>query len=353
MFKIGKRVVSINNPTYFIAEIGSNFDGDLNRALDLIKLAKDSGADAVKFQHYTAASLVSDEGFKSLGGKSAHQKEWKKSVFETYEKASLNKEWTSLLHKECLLKDIEFLTSPYSLDLIDYVSPFLNAFKIGSGDINWHAALEKAGEFKKPILIGTGASNLQEVKDAVHATRLDENLVCIMQCNTSYTLDESNFDYANLNVIDTYKKTFPNSIIGLSCHLKDHLSVLIAVSKGARIIEKHFTDDNERIGPDHKFALNPIEFKSMVENTRKVERLLGDGVKKKEDNEIETSILQRRALCTRRNLKIGDIIQASDLEPLRPAPKDSFNAQEISKIASKKATKDLVKGKIILKEDFE
>ena len=173
-----------------------------------------------------------------------------------------------------MTNNIEFLTSPYSLKLIDFVAPFLNAFKIGSGDINWHAALKKAGEYGKPILIGTGASNLEEVQNAVNATNLDDNLICIMQCNTSYTLDDSNFDYANLNVIDTYKKIFPNSIIGLSCHLKDHLSVLIAVSKGARIIEKHFTDDNERIGPDHKFALNPLEFKAMVNETRKLERLL-------------------------------------------------------------------------------
>ncbi len=353
MFKIGKRVVSINNPTYFIAEIGSNFDGNLNRALDLIKLAKDSGADAVKFQHYTAESLVSDEGFKSLGGKAAHQKEWEKSVFKTYEKASLNKEWTSILYEECQINNIEFLTSPYSLNLIDYVAPYLNAFKIGSGDINWHTSLKKAGEFGKPILIGTGASDLEEVKQAVKATKLDDKFICIMQCNTSYTLDDSNFDYANLNVIDTYKKVFPNSIIGLSCHLKDHLSVLIAVSKGARIIEKHFTDDNERIGPDHKFALNPLEFKAMVNETRKLERLLGDGIKKKEDNEAETSILQRRSLCTVKNIKIGQVLKEEDLEPLRPAPEGSFNAQEISKIIGKKATKNLVKGKVILSEDLK
>ena len=96
----GKRI-SQNDPVYFIAEIGSNFDQDLNRAKDLIYLAKEAGADAAKFQHYTAESLVSDYGFKTLGGKKSHQSYWEKSVFETYKDASLNKEWTEILKKTC------------------------------------------------------------------------------------------------------------------------------------------------------------------------------------------------------------------------------------------------------------
>jgi len=352
MFKIGDRTISINSPTYFIAEVGSNFDGSLDRAIKLIKLAKDCGADAVKFQHYTAESLVSDLGFRNLGKKSAHQIDWQNSVYKTYEKASLNKEWTEKLAHECNNVKIEFLTSPYSIELINFVEPYIKAFKIGSGDINWHQSLKEVSKFGKPILLGTGASSLKEVSEAVEAIEIKHSQICIMQCNTSYTLDESNLDYANLNVIDSYRKEFPNSIIGLSCHLKDDLSVLIAVSKGARIIEKHFTDDNSRNGPDHKFALNPEEFLNMVEKTRRVERLLGDGIKKREKNEEETVIVQRRSLCAKRLILKGEIIKDSDLESLRPAPIDSFNPQEIKKITNKKATKNLEKGKVIFEGDF-
>ena len=107
-------------PTYFIAEIGSNFDGDINRAYKLIELAKSSGADAVKFQHYTASSLVSDFGFKNLKNKT-HQKSWKKSVYEIYENASVSLNWTSELVKACEKAKIPFFTTPYSLEVIDEI----------------------------------------------------------------------------------------------------------------------------------------------------------------------------------------------------------------------------------------
>ena len=109
---IDKKRISLNDPVYFIAEIGSNFDGDLNRAEDLIWMAKESGADAAKFQHYTASSLVSDFGFKSLGSAQSHQAKWKKSVAETYDDASLNKEWTAALQETCKKAEISFFLAP-------------------------------------------------------------------------------------------------------------------------------------------------------------------------------------------------------------------------------------------------
>jgi N-acetylneuraminate synthase len=128
----GKRI-SRNDPVYFVAEIGSNFDRDLGRAKDLIFLAKEAGADAAKFQHYTAGTLVSDFGFKKLGSRQSHQAAWKKSVFETYEDASLNRDWTGILKETCDEAGITFFTSPYSLELAS-TSKFVPAFKVGSGD---------------------------------------------------------------------------------------------------------------------------------------------------------------------------------------------------------------------------
>ena len=132
----GRRISKID-PVYFIAEIGSNFDQDLNRAKDLIYMAKNSGADAVKFQHYTAKTLVSDLGFKALGNSKSHQASWTKTVYETYENASLNPEWTLSLKETCTNAGLSFFTSPYAFDLVDLVDSYVPAFKIGSGDITW------------------------------------------------------------------------------------------------------------------------------------------------------------------------------------------------------------------------
>ena len=154
-FFINNRKIGIDHPTYFIAEIGSNFDGDLNRAKDLIYLAKEHGAEAAKFQHYSAEGLVSDLGFKSLSRMESHQSNWKSSVFDTYEKASLNKEWTEELNLTCKKAGIEFMTSPYSIDLIEYVNQYVNCFKVGSGDITWIEAIKLMASKGKPILFAT------------------------------------------------------------------------------------------------------------------------------------------------------------------------------------------------------
>ena len=146
----GKKIGN-NSPVYFIAEIGSNFDQDLNRAKELIYLAKESGADAAKFQHYTADTLVSDFGFKALGNNKSHQALWKKSVYDTYNDASLNSEWTSELKETCDQVGITFFTSPYAYELVDLVDECVPAFKIGSGDITWTSIIEHIASKNKPV----------------------------------------------------------------------------------------------------------------------------------------------------------------------------------------------------------
>ena len=146
---IGNRKISLDSPSFFIAEIGSNYDGEISRAIDLIHLAKECGADAVKFQHYTAGTLVSDKGFEDMGSKSSHQKAWDGSVFEIYDKASLNVEWTDTLKKACDDAGLIFFTSPYSIELVDFVDPYVSAFKLGSGDISWPEVLIKMAKKKQ------------------------------------------------------------------------------------------------------------------------------------------------------------------------------------------------------------
>ena len=344
-FFIKNRLINIESPTYFIAEIGSNFDGDLDRAIKLIKLAKDAGADAAKFQHYTAQSLVSDLGFSNLNLDS-HQKDWKGSVFETYDKASLNVDWTLILSEECKKQNIDFMTSPYSIELLNKTIDYIPAIKIGSGDITYHQIIKEMSNFGKPILLATGASSFSDVNSAMDLI-YKKVPVCLMQCNTNYEANSLHYKNQNISVIDTYQNKWPDAQVGLSCHMKNNLGVIAAVTLGARIIEKHFTDDNSRKGPDHRFALNFEEFKQMVDSVRSLEMILGDGKKKIEDNEKSTFYLQRRSLVAAKDFKKGDTIKNEDLEPLRPFMKDSFEPYKKYSLIGKILNEDIPKGAVI------
>ena len=256
-FKIGSTYVGNEFPTYFIADIAANHDGNLNKAKELIHLCAEAGANAAKFQHFTADTIVSDFGFQSMGGQFSHQKNWKKSVFEVYKDASLNRDWTPVLKQTCEEVGIDFFTSPYSIELVDYVDEFIPAFKIGSGDITWHEIVSHIAKKNKPVILATGASNINEVTEAINVIKKENKQIVIMQCNTNYTGADKNYSYINLNVLKTYKKNFPECILGLSDHTPGHTTVLGSIALGARVIEKHFTDDTNKDGPDHKFSMDP------------------------------------------------------------------------------------------------
>ena len=342
----GKQL-SQTSRTYFIADIAANHDGDLSRAKDLIYKAAEAGADAAKFQHFTANTIVSDEGFKRLGSQLGHQSTWKKSVFEVYEDASVDLGWTPELVETCKKAGITFFTTPYSLDIVEYIDKFVPAYKIGSGDITWPEIIKKVARTNKPYMLATGASSMDDVIQAVDlGLSINEQLV-LMQCNTNYTGSLENFKYLNLNVLNCYKYMYPEVILGLSDHTPGHSSVLGAVALGARVIEKHFTDDNQREGPDHAFSMSPESWNEMVHRTRELELALGTGIKKIEPNEIETSVVQRRALRAKRNLVAGSRICSDDFEALRPCPDGAYNPSEISLIEGKYLSFDIKEGNCI------
>src|SRR5262249_4757671 len=157
----GKKI-GLSHPVYFIADIAANHDGDLSRAKDLIYLARESGADAAKFQHFAAETIVSDYGFRSLGAQQSHKAKVSKSVFDVYKEASLDVDWTPVLKETCDKAGITFFTSPYSFELVDKVDPFIPAYKIGSGDITWLDIIEYMAAKKKPLILATGASTADE-----------------------------------------------------------------------------------------------------------------------------------------------------------------------------------------------
>jgi sialic acid synthase SpsE len=333
-----------NLPTYFIADIAANHDGGLGRAVELIHLAANAGANAAKFQHFQAKTIVSDRGFRSLKGSQSHQANWKKSVFEVYQEASVDLDWSPHLKRACKEAGICFFTSPYALDLVDAVDPYVPAYKIGSGDITWLEIIEHIASKQKPYILATGASTIDDVDRAVtHAVAINPQ-IALLQCNTNYTASVENFKFIQLNVLRTYREMYPQMVLGLSDHTPGHATVLGAVALGARIVEKHFTDDTTRVGPDHAFSMDSTTWREMVDRTRELENSLGAGAKRVESNEKETAVIQRRSIRAAKALAAGSVIRRVDLEVLRPCPADALPPYELDKVVGRRLRKEIAAG---------
>jgi sialic acid synthase SpsE len=311
----------------------------------LIHLAKEAGADAAKFQNFRAPEIVSDFGFKALGGQLSHQATWKKTVFEVYKDASIPFEWTPILKEECDQAGIDYFSSPYDFDAIDMLDPYVPAYKIGSGDITWIEIIERMARYGKPVILSTGASDIGDVQRAMHALLAINRQVVLLQCNTNYTASLENFTSIHLRVLNTYRAMFPYVILGLSDHTPHHATVLGAVALGARVIEKHFTDDNSRIGPDHPFSMTPITWREMVERTRELERALGSPDKVVADNEKDTVVVQRRCLRAARPIQAGEVLQRKMIAVLRPATPGAILPYEIASVLGTRAIVDIPAGK--------
>ncbi|MGB7759578.1 MAG: N-acetylneuraminate synthase family protein [Bryobacteraceae bacterium] len=333
---IGEREVGEKSPAYFVADISANHDGDLARARALIHLAAASGADAAKFQNFRASKIVSGRGFEAIADNASHQARWKKSVVQVYEEASLPWEWTEILKNECHAAGIDYLSTPYDFEAVDMLSPHVPAYKIGSGDITWPEMLRKVASKGKPVLLATGASNMAEVQDAVAVILECNRQLCLMQCNTNYSASLENFRHIHLNVLKTYAVMFPEVVLGLSDHTPGHATVLGAVALGARVVEKHFTDDNRREGPDHPFSMTPATWREMVNRTRELEYALGEPVKRVAGNERSTVIVQRRCLRAACDLAGGTVVTREALDVLRPAPRDAISPSEMGSVIGRR-----------------
>jgi N-acetylneuraminate synthase len=350
--KIGDKPIGLAHPTYFVADIAASHDGELDRALELIGLAAEAGADAAKFQNFTAEEIVSDRGFRELGAQKSHQSAWKKSVSQVFADASIPHEWTPILKQACDDVGIAYFSAAYDFAAIDMLEPYVPAYKVGSGDVDWLEAVEYTAAKGKPMLIATGATTLGEVVNVVEAVRKHTKDLVLMQCNTNYTASLDNFKFINLNVLKTYTQLYPDVVIGLSDHTHGHSTALGAIALGARVIEKHFTDDVSREGPDHAFSMDPKSWRDMVDRSRELESALGSVLKAVEPNELETVILQRRAIRARTALPAGHVISRADLTVLRPAPRDAIGAAHVAAILGRTSTRPLEPGQTITWADL-
>jgi sialic acid synthase SpsE len=345
--KIGNKIIGSNHPAFIIAEVGSNFNGSLEKAKELVDLAIECKANAIKFQSFITEKIICKEAFEGLA--LSFQAKWNKSVWQVYKDAEFPREWHSEISEYCKKKGIIFFSSPYdkeAVDLLDQIG--IECFKIGSGEISNLEFLEYVASKGKPIILGCGSTNMGEIEEAVKTIRsqgVEELVLC--QCITSYP---SPITQANLNAMYTIGKAF-QTLIGYSDHSPGDLVVCTAVALGANVIEKHFTFDKNSEGPDHPHSLDGPEFKQMVERIRLVETAMGSHEKFVVEAEKETVFLQRRSLFAAKDIPAGQKIIEEHISILRP--QSGLLPKYKKEIIGLILTKDLKKGDPIIWDVFK
>ena len=324
-----------------IAEAGVNHNGNLNLAYQLIDVAKDSGADIVKFQTFNPAAEVSKfaqkaEYQKQNTGNNGNQ-------LEMLKKLSLNHKNFKELKTYCEKIGIEFLSTPFDLESIDFLDSIgCRLWKIPSGEITNYPYLVKIAKTGYPIIMSTGMSNMEEIEEAVGL--LQQNgcgEISLLHCTTEYPAP---YEDVNLKAMLTLREQFKVKV-GYSDHTKGIEIPIAAVAMGAEIIEKHFTLDKTMEGPDHKASLEPDELKAMVTAIRNIEKALGDGNKIPAKSEIKNIAIARKSIVAKRNIKIGELFTEENITTKRPG--NGISPMKWNDILGTKAKRDFAEDELI------
>ena len=302
---------------FIIAEAGVNHNGSIELAYELIDVASESGADAVKFQTFKAENLVSKDAEKAEYQKQTT--DTSESQFDMIKRLELDIDAHKKLIDYCQEKDIMFLSTPFDHESIDLLNELqLQIFKIPSGEITNLPYLRHIGLLNKKVFLSTGMSNLQEVGDAltvlINSGTLKENIT-ILHANTMYPTP---MEDVNLNAMLTMQEEL-GVAIGYSDHTLGIEVDIAAAAMGASVIEKHFTLDKTMIGPDHKASLEPKELKAMVIAIRNIEDALGSYIKKPSPSEKPNMESARKSIVASCNIKKGDILSIDNLTVKRPS----------------------------------
>lgn len=311
MFKIGKKIINKETPTYIIAEIGVNHNGSMELAKKTIDAAKAAGADAVKFQTFKTEKLVS---------KKAKQAEYQiqntgkvESQFDMLKKLELTENDFRELKHYCEDRDIEFLSTPFDEDSAVLLKELgVHAYKIGSGDLTNVPFLSFLNTLNIPIILSTGMATISEIEEAVEA--LKDTDISILHCTSVYPAP---YNEVNLLAIQTIDRAF-GKVVGYSDHTLGSAVSLGAIMLGAKIIEKHFTLDQNLPGPDHKASLNPEELTEFIRSVRHLESSIGDGIKKCTPSEESTREVARKSIVSAVPLKEGEVITEGKIAVKRP-----------------------------------
>lgn len=295
---MGNRVIGQGRPVYIIAEAGSNHNGNIEKAKLLIDIAREAGADAIKFQSFRADHISSRNH----------------PAYEVLKKNELPRDWHSELYKYATNSGLHFISTPFDLQTADFLKDLgVPAFKVASGDITFVQLLRHLGQYDKPVLLSTGKSTLGEIEEALNA--LSTKNVVLFHCVASYP---ASYEEMNLRAIETLKSAFPGHLIGFSDHTLDSICALGSLPLGISVIEKHITFDKTADGPDHKFAMEKEEFEKYVNSIRILEIALGDGIKMPSTKEKDTIERGRRSVHAAVNIHKGTVFTGDHFKIVRP-----------------------------------
>jgi N-acetylneuraminate synthase/N,N'-diacetyllegionaminate synthase len=343
--KIANKIIGDGEPVFIIAEAGVNHQGSFGLAKKLIDVAKEAGADAVKFQTFKAKDVVTNNlemaeyQKKNVGEKG--------SQFEMLKKLELSHGDFIGLKEYADKKGIIFLSTPDTEEDVYFLERMVPAYKIGSADLTNHPLLEKVARKKKPIILSTGTATLKEVEEAVSVIKTQGNgKIILLHCTTNYPCP---LKEVNLRAIETLRKKF-KCLVGYSDHTLGMTVPIMATVLGVQILEKHFTLDKNLVGPDHKASLNPQELKEMVKAVREAEKAVGDGIKKPTQSEGKIKKIIRKSLVAKINIPKGARITERMIIIKRPGK--GIKPKYLNRVIGKRAKKAITEDEFIKFKDF-
>lgn len=340
--RIAGRPAGTGYPVYVIAEIGSNHDSSIEKAKELIRAAKYAGADAVKLQSFTAEGLLNPLRPDTEGKWVPHP------AYPIIERLTVPEEWHGLLHDFCASIGVTFLSAPFDSGRAELLNEIgVPAFKLASGELTNEPLLRQVASYGKPIILSTGAAYLEEVRRAVDVITDAKNFeVALLHCASLYP---PKYEDMNITAMTTLAREF-GCPVGFSDHTPGDTVPTAAVALGASIIEKHITLDRNLKGPDHPYAMEVEEFKSMVSEIRNLEKGLGDGVKRPSESEMAERVGARRSIYARTDIHSGEVITSDKVKLVRHAY--GLEPRDLGVIIGKTALRDLIKDMPVQREDI-
>ncbi|MDD2997581.1 MAG: N-acetylneuraminate synthase [Candidatus Riflebacteria bacterium] len=314
--RIGKCEIGAAHPCFIIAEAGSNHNRDLENAKKLIDVAAEAGADAVKFQIFSAEAIYSKKTPMASYLKKEGLVKDNESLWDLIKRIETPREWLPELMAYCRSRNIIFLATPFDLSAVaELESIGIEAYKVASFEITHLPMLKKISATGKPIILSTGMASLEDIEVAMAAIKSGgSSEVVLLHCAIAYP---PKFEDINLRAMDTMNMAFQVPV-GFSDHTMGYVTDVAAVARGACIIEKHFTLSRTQEGPDHPFSLEPNELKEMIKAIRQTEKALGTPLKRHTEAENELYCLARRSLVAARNIPAGTVITEDMLAVKRP-----------------------------------
>ncbi len=314
--KIGKFEIGENKPCFIIAEAGSNHNRDFDNAKKLVDVAVEAGADAVKFQIFSAEAIYSKKTPMASYLKKGNLTKDNETLWDLIKRIEIPRHWTPDLKAYCDKKGIMFLSTPFDLKAVDELEAAgVEAYKVASFEITHLPMLRKISATGKPIILSTGMASLEDIEVALAAIREGgSSQVALLHCAIAYP---PRYEDINLRAMDTMKQAFQVPV-GFSDHTMGHVTDVAAVARGACIIEKHFTLSRNQEGPDHPFSLEPAELKEMITAIRQTEKILGTPFKYHTEAENELYRIARRSLVAAMAIPAGTVITEDMLAVKRP-----------------------------------